>query len=166
MSRYSKAGGNMRIGLLTILTLVIIIVLAVLAVLAVSTSNAMSSLANRQATMAAEGYEAEATGQTLLSKIDDIVSGSKDQNSAIDAVSSQLTSLTGECSTDDASVSASIDGTAVTATITTKHGHTLKIKIGVNGDRSYTIEQWELSTVTESDTSDYSLWGGDASNKD
>ena len=55
----TSSRGNMRHGLISLLTVVVVLSLATAAVLTVSTSRAMAALAQRQANMTQEGYDAD-----------------------------------------------------------------------------------------------------------
>lgn len=159
MANQSKTVGGVRIGPLSLLTLVSVLLLAVLAVLCITTTNAANALSRRQASSATETYAVDACGQAMVAAIDEAID-SADGDAAdsvaasIDDIRTRALELAG---VSDVELSASVDGSDVSFTVTAPDGRTLTAVVSVNDD-AYTITSWKMTT-TQPDSQE-SLWAG------
>ena len=115
--------GNMRNGLISLLTVVVVISLATASVLAISTSHAMGALSQRQATMTADGYALERSGQTLLANLDELLSqvraggGAAAGGTVIAQVENRMNSLLVESCEQGVTATYETDGNDLTCTL-------------------------------------------------
>lgn len=159
MANQSKTVGGVRIGPLSLLTLVSVLLLAVLAVLCITTTNAANALSRRQASSATETYAVDTCGQAMVAAIDEAID-SADGDAAdsvaadIDDIRTRALELAG---VSDVELSASVDGSDVSFTVTAPDGRTLTAVVSVSDD-AYTITSWKMTT-TQPDSQE-SLWAG------
>ncbi len=160
MANQSKTVGGVRIGPLSLLTLVSVLLLAVLAVLCITTTNAANALSRRQASSATETYAVDTCGQAMVAAIDEAIDSADDGDAAdsvaasIDDIRTRALELAG---VSDVELSASVDGSDVSFTVTAPDGRTLTAVVSVSDD-AYTITSWKMTT-TQPDSQE-SLWAG------
>lgn len=156
--------GNMRNGLISLLTVVVVISLATAAVLAVSTSHAMGALAQRQATMTADGYALERSGQTLLANLDEVLSQARAGNTAgsalVSQVANRMNGLLVESCADGVTATYETDGSQLTCTFVSEHGRMLMVTITVGGNATYDVKAWQLTAAPQEENTGDTLWTG------
>ncbi len=159
MANQSKTVGGVRIGPLSLLTLVSVLLLAVLAVLCITTTNAANALSRRQASSATETYAVDACGQAMVAAIDEAIDSA--DGDAADSVAASISDIRTRAlelaGVSDVDLSASVDGSDVSFTVTAPDGRTLAGVVSV-GDDGYTITSWKMTT-TQPDSQE-SLWAG------
>ncbi len=161
----SGSRGNMRNGLLSLLTVVVTLCLATAAVLTVSTARAMDALAQRQANMAQEGYDAERAGQTTLAMVDDVLhkavaSGVTDAKSLAARVESQANGILVEACPKDTTATYEVTNTTLTCTFTTKGGRVLNMVVQIGDGGTYEVVSWKLTAAPQSEDTGETLWTG------
>lgn len=159
MANQSKTVGGVRIGPLSLLTLVSVLLLAVLAVLCITTTNAANALSRRQASSATETYAVDTCGQAMVAAIDEAIDSADGDTAdsvaaSIDDIRTRALELAG---VSDVELSASVDGSDVSFTVTAPDGRTLTAVVSVSDD-AYTITSWKMTT-TQPDSQE-SLWAG------
>ncbi len=155
---------NMRHGLISLLTVVVVISIATAAVLTVATSHAMAALAERQATMTAEGYAAEQSAQTMLSQLDEELLASRQARESRQAILSRIeNSMNGlllEACEPGVSATYTLDGNVLTCTFVTEGGRSLEASVTIQDNATYAITAWRLTAVVQDNTSNDTLWTG------
>ena len=156
--------GNMRNGLISLLTVVVVISLATASVLAVSTSHAMGSLAQRQATMTADGYALERSGQTLLANLDELLTqmrgGAAGGASVISQVDNRMNSLLVESCAEGITATYETASDGLTCTFVSEHGRMLMVTISVGGNATYDVKAWQLTAAPQDENTGDTLWTG------
>lgn len=156
--------GNMRNGLISLLTVVVVISLATASVLAVSTSHAMGSLAKRQATMTADGYALERSGQTLLANLDELLSqvrsGTTGGANVISQVENRMNSLLVESCAEGVTATYETTSNGLTCTFVSEHGRMLMVTVSVGGNATYDVKAWQLTAAPQEENTGDTLWTG------
>ncbi len=160
---FSKNRGSVRNGLISLLVVIAVLLLATIAVLTVSTSHAMKALAQRQATMTDEGYDAETSAQNLLALLDEELASMSAKGTTGAARMAELDSrvnqlLVSAC-VDGVSGAYLVDGNTLTCTFTTQNGRVLEITLAIGENASYNVIAWRLTAALDTDTGDM-LWTG------
>ena len=175
---------TVRMGPISVFALVIILCLAVLGVLSASTATAGSSLAQRQASFAADDYRNEVAGQQLYAAADDALASVRaaggDAAAAVAALEAALPDITaaaqegfaeGETAaasgTADESAAAepaptvqtSIESGTLSAHIQSSSGRCLDIQLEVQPDATLAVTAWKATTLWEEDDTDV-IWQG------
>lgn len=155
---------TMRHGLISLLTVVIVLSLATAAVLAVATARAMSSIADRQATMTAEGYAAEQSAQETLAEVDDILAGVRKAGrggaEARTLVEDRIEEILANACAEGVSASSTFDYDVLTCTYETTNGRMLETQIVIGDDARYKVASWKLTAVPEEEEMGGNLWTG------
>lgn len=166
----AKQADGMRIGPVSLLTLIAVLLLAVLAMLCVTTANAAGAMADRQADAIEQTYRIDSCGQALLAGIDEVVATERDGASAAEtaAIAGKMSDEIVEralAQSDSEGVEASIDadGDTIALHVSQQGGKSLEAAVKVNGDSSYTIESWQITTTRE--LPQETLWAGSATSK-
>ena len=157
--------GNMRHGLISLLTVVVVLSLATAAVLTISTSRAMWALAQRQATMTQEGYDAERAGQTMLAKVDDELSAARAKGTTSAAALAKIVDqsanrLLAEACPQGITATYSVDKTNLQCEFSTPNGRMLQTVIAIGDGGTYDVVSWKLTAVPQSTDTDETLWTG------
>ena len=156
--------GNMRNGLISLLTVVVVISLATAAVLAVSTSHAMGALAQRQATMTADGYALERSGQALLANLDEVLSqargGAAGGGTVISQVENRVNSMLVESCAEGVTATYETSGNDLTCTFVSEHGRMLMVTISVGSNATYDVKAWQLTAAPQEEDNGDTLWTG------
>lgn len=174
---------TVRMGPISVFALVIILCLAVLGVLSASTATAGSSLAQRQASFAADDYRNEVAGQQLYAAADDALepvrAAGGDAAAAVAALEAALPDITAaaqegfaEGETAAASGTASgmaaepaptvqtrIESGTLSAHIQSSSGRCLDIQLEVQPDATLAVTAWKATTLWEEDDTDV-IWQG------
>lgn len=156
--------GNMRHGLISLLTVVVVISLATAAVLTIATSHAMAALAQRQATMAAEGYAAEQSAQSLLAGLDEeLVAARKAKESGtqlLARVENRINSLLVAACAQGVTATYDMEDNILTCTFITQSGRSLEATIAVSDDATYDVVGWRLTAAPDDSDNGDTLWTG------
>ena len=179
---------TVRMGPISVFALVIILCLAVLGVLSASTATAGSSLAQRQASFAADDYRNEVAGQQLYAAADDALASVRaaggDAGAAVAALEAALPDITaaaqegfaeGETAEPAAdaesgaaepaaaesapAVQASVESGILSAHIQSSSGRCLDIQLEVQPDATLAVTAWKATTLWEEDDTDV-IWQG------
>lgn len=174
---------TVRMGPISVFALVIILCLAVLGVLSASTATAGSSLAQRQASFAADDYRNEVAGQQLYAAADDALASVRaaggdaaDAVAALEAALPDITAAaqegfaegeTAEPAADAESAAAepaptvqtSIESGTLSAHIQSSSGRCLDIQLEVQPDATLAVTAWKATTLWEEDDTDV-IWQG------
>lgn len=160
----SGRGDNMRHGLISLLTVIVIISLATAAVLTIATSHAMWALAQRSATMKAEGYDAERCAQGMLARIDNELAASRKAGEGHAAmlarIEKRMNSLLAEVCEHGVTATYGLEDNVLTCTFITEGGRSLEASLTIGDDATYDITAWRLSAVPEDEDTGDTLWTG------
>lgn len=157
--------GNMRHGLISLLTVVVVISLATAAVLAVSTSHAMAALAQRQAAMTSEGYDAERAAQTMLAELDDELhaaraAGVSDPTALMDRIQNSANLMLATACPESVSATYEVDGQTLVCTFVTQSGRMLTTGVAIGKEATYDVVSWKLTAAPQIEDSGDTLWTG------
>lgn len=156
--------GNMRNGLISLLTVVVVLSISTAAVLTVSTAHAMHALAQRQATMTSEGYEAERSAQALLAGIDEELAAARaahESGQAVaDRIEKRINRLLAEACVEGVTATYGIEKNTLTCTFTTQSNRMLRTSIVLGQDATYDVAAWKLTAAPEDTSTDDVLWTG------
>lgn len=155
--------GNMRNGLISLLTVVVVISLATASVLTISTSHAMGALSQRQATMTADGYALERSGQALLANLDEVLSqvrAGAAGNTVISQVENRMNSLLVESCAQGVTATYETGGNDLTCTFVSEHGRMLTVTISVGSNATYSVKAWQLTAAPQEENTGDMLWTG------
>ena len=155
--------GNMRNGLISLLTVVVVISLATASVLAISTSHAMGALSQRQATMTADGYALERSGQTLLANLDEMLSqvrAGAAGGTVISQVENRMNSLLVESCAEGVTATYETTSNGLTCTFVSEHGRMLMVTVSVGGNATYDVKAWQLTAAPQEENTGDTLWTG------
>ena len=176
---------TVRMGPISVFALVVILCLAVLGVLSASTATAGSSLAQRQASFAADDYRNEVAAQQLYAAADDALASVRaaggDAAAAAAALEAALPDIAAaaqegfaEGETAAASgaasepnvavepaptVQTSIESGTLSAHIQSSSGRCLDIQLEVQVDATLAVTAWKATTLWEEDDTDV-IWQG------
>lgn len=180
---------TVRMGPISVFALVIILCLAVLGVLSASAATAGSSLAQRQASFAADDYRNEVAGQQLYAAADDALAPVRaaggDAAAATAALEAALPDITAAAqegftegglaaepdaaepaATSDAAaepaaptVQASVEGSTLSAHIQSSSGRCLDIRLEAQPDATLAVTAWKATTLWVEDNTDV-IWQG------
>lgn len=174
---------TVRMGPISVFALVIILCLAVLGVLSASTATAGSSLAQRQASFAADDYRNEVAGQQLYAAADDALepvrAAGGDAAAAVAALEAALPDIaaaaqegfaegevaaasgtaSGMAAEPAPTVQASIESGTLSAHIQSSSGRCLDIQLEVQPDATLAVTAWKATTLWEEDDTDV-IWQG------
>ncbi len=160
----SGRGGNMRHGLISLLTVVVVISIATAAVLTVATSHAMAALAQRQATMTTEGYQAERSAQALLARIEDELVAARKAGETGQAmrsrVENRINGMLVEVCEEGVNATYSMDDNVLTCTFVTPGGRSLQASATIQDNATLDVIAWRLTAAAEESGSDDMLWTG------
>jgi hypothetical protein len=158
----SERRGAVRIGPISLFTLVAVVCLAVMSVLVVTTSRAMYTMAQLQASSTTDGYAAESAAQEFLSGVDAALASSHagGKSAAISAVGSALPSLESQAQAEGVTTSAETTTDGITATFSTSEGRKLEVVLSVGDDARYKISKWKLTAEQNDDGTGETLWSG------
>lgn len=168
MKRLSGTGarGNMRHGLISLLTVVVIISLATAAVLTVSTAFAMRALANRQANMTTQGYDAERSAQSMLAGLDDeLVQARKEgvkRQAMLSRVEQRMNNLLAKACVEGVTATYGLDDNMLTCIFTTDGGRMLTVRVALLDNATYDVDAWRLTAAPEEEDTGDMLWTGTA----
>ena len=160
-------GDNVRIGPISVITLIIVICMAVMGVLAISTANATVTISDRQASATERLYLDERAGQEFVASVDDVLAKARangDSGSA--AARSVKAALDGICekarTAADGRVdcTADVNGSVVTAEFVCEDTRLLNIAITIQGDASYRITEWKMTSSQQDAATTGNLWSG------
>lgn len=155
MSRGTRAGGEVRMGPISLFALVVALCLAVMAVLAVTTARASSSLAERQAAFTADDYANEAVAQELLARVRGVAG-----EGGAGAVEARMDDLLAVFSGEDGlAVTASINEGQLSAYVESASGRCLDVVLAIGENGEVSVESWRATTLWDEDTGDV-LWTG------
>ena len=163
--------GNMRNGLISLLTVVVVISMATAAVLAISTSHAMGALAQRQATMTADGYALEQSGQALLANLDELLHQSRGSavggtaggaagGAVIAQVENRMNSMLVDSCAKGVTATYETEDDGLTCTFISEHGRMLTVTISVGGNATYDVRAWQLTAAPQEENTGDTLWTG------
>lgn len=155
---------TVRMGPISVFALVIILCLAVLGVLSASTATAGSSLAQRQASFAADDYRNEVAGQQLYAAADDALAPVRaaggDAAAATAALEAALPDITAAAQEGaDSSVESDVEGSILSAHIQSSSGRCLDIQLEVQPDATLAVTAWKATTLWVEDNTDV-IWQG------
>lgn len=154
----AKPHGSVRIGPISLFALIIILCLAVLAVLSLSTSMAELNISERQAQTTTETYQLESVGQTFVADVDAaLVEGTLDEVLPAWGVADDSPGVVRDPLV---TCSGTYDGSLITATFSVESGRQLACVLRINTDKTYTIEQWKVTTQWLDDGTGETLWLG------
>ena len=168
LQTHAKRADNVRIGPISVITLIAVISMAVLAVLAASTANATMTISQRQADATKEMYLNETAAQEFVASVDDAlakVRSGKDATaasgaSAVEAALDSICESARLASGGEVAVTASVDGTRVTAEFVGEKMRRLSIGIVVGDDATIRIEKWKAAAVQQDAQTVGNLWMG------
>lgn len=157
--------GNMRHGLISLLTVVVVISLATAAVLTVSTARAMKALAQRQANMTQEGYDAERAAQAMLSLVSDELdaartAGTTDSKAMAARIDKNANRMLAEACPEDVTATYKVQGNDLTCTYTTTNGRMLQTVISIGNNATYEVQSWKLTAAPQQEDTGETLWTG------
>ena len=155
---------TVRMGPISVFALVIILCLAVLGVLSASTATAGSSLAQRQASFAADDYRNEVAGQQLYAAADDALAPVRaaggDAAAASAALEAALPDITAAAQEGvDSAVEADVEGSTLSAHIQSSSGRCLDIQLEAQPDATLAVTAWKATTLWVEDNTDV-IWQG------
>lgn len=159
--------GNMRHGLISLLTVIVVLSLATAAVLTVSTSRAMEALAQRQAGMTQEGYDAERAAQTMLAELDDELHAAKAKGTTNAAaltrvVEQSANRMLAKACPQGITATYSVNNTNLQCEFSTPNGRMLQTVVAIGDGGTYDVVSWKLTAVPQSTDTDETLWTGPA----
>lgn len=161
----TSSRGNMRHGLISLLTVVVVLSLATAAVLTVSTSRAMAALAQRQANMTQEGYDAERAAQKTLALLEDELRAARSQGTTsatalAKRVDQAANGLLAEACPSGITAVYSVKDTTLQCEYTTPSGRMLQTVVAIGNGGTYDVVSWKLTAAPQEQDTGGTLWTG------
>lgn len=145
----ARKTGTVRLGPISLFTLIAVLCLATLAVLSVTTANASFKLATLQGESMEQQYQAEEAAQHFLAQV-----------CAQGAEAASGAAANAEAFVDGAvTVSASVNGSVVSAQFACPNGRVLDTQVDVGSGGAYTIIKWNMTAKVNSAETE-TLWSG------
>ena len=161
----TSSRGNMRHGLISLLTVVVVLSIATAAVLTVSTSRAMAALAQRQANMAQEGYDAERAAQKMLALVEDEIRTVRSKGTTSASVLAKhldkaANGLLAEACPQGITATYSVKDTTLRCEYTTPGGRLLQTVVAIGDGGTCDVVSWTLTAAPQEQDLGGTLWTG------